>query len=779
MKNKKLYLVVLISVLSFLSFPIVRKSYFTAPINIQEQGREDLLEDEQTLPSAPLTPKNAYAIVVGISDYPGSSNDLSYCDDDAQMVYSMLIDEFNFKTENVHYLLDSAASKNAISNAFDQIASEITSDDIFFFYYSGHGGASTENDGIHSYSIDSPHDYPNNYDNTWSIFHSDAAYMRVHFDQFALEYDYDWVFLGDTDLLSGWYYEAYTGHSSGFWSGWIPLLSDNSIYIRMWTDGSVTDWGFSIDQYEVEIYNGTHFLCSYDSIPYTPQNFYIDSLLDSKLDNINCDERYIILDACNTGGMIPEVQEIGRYIMTACSDTESSLEADPLEHGVFTNYFLESFDNAADTNGDGVRSMEECYSYTYSNTVSYSGSLGYTHHPQEYDGIVGDSVLYPALGNVSLTPTLNILNYSFDLHGTGLIEELAVVVCNISTNYLVEIEDLTLTPASNTGFGSYSGAIELTGTNGFTGYGVLAKIKGNDVIYLNYSISSDIDSDSLDDVLEIFIGLNVSLADTDSDGLDDGVEYYGVTDPLDPDTDDDGLSDGAEVLIYFTDPIKQDTDGDGYSDGVEVAWGTDPLDPKNSLNTIFLNIAGIILLAVSGVYVTLNQVKSKKAKKIKLPKKKAFDFNNAETYNALKREKKFKPKPVQRPYYQKPYSSYTPQVPTNIPTDINQIRNIIQYQLPPPKNRFSSDGQKAWTIGELSFTMLNQGKFEDAVKYMIYSLILGVPEPLNSRLKNILLDTLDKVSNQNKPTTLLKTCPQCGTINKPNHKFCTNCGRLL
>jgi len=238
--------------------------------------------------------------------------------------------------------------------------------------------------------------------------------MRVHFDHFDLEYDYDWVYLGDSDLADGWYYEGYSGYSTGFWSGWIPLLSDNRIYIRMITDSSITEWGFSIDQFEVEIYDGTHFLCSYDSIPSNPGNYYLDSLLNSKLDNINCDERFVILDACNTGGMIPEVQQIGRYIMTACSEEESSLESPSLQHGVFTNYFLESFDNAADSNGDGVRSMEECYSYIYSNTVSYSESMGYTHHPQEYDGISGEVVLSTSFGTISLVPTGNTLSYSFD-----------------------------------------------------------------------------------------------------------------------------------------------------------------------------------------------------------------------------------------------------------------------------------------------------------------------------------------------------------------------------
>jgi hypothetical protein len=50
--------------------------YQKEPINYEE------LNFDSPQLSAPLTAKNAYAIVVGISDYPGTSADLSYCDDE-------------------------------------------------------------------------------------------------------------------------------------------------------------------------------------------------------------------------------------------------------------------------------------------------------------------------------------------------------------------------------------------------------------------------------------------------------------------------------------------------------------------------------------------------------------------------------------------------------------------------------------------------------------------------------------------------------------------------
>ncbi|MHA1241664.1 MAG: caspase family protein [Promethearchaeota archaeon] len=540
------------------------------------------INSESAKSSTPLDSKEAYAIVVGISDYPGSTSDLSYCDDDSQDIYSMLINDFNFKTENVYYLQDSVASKAAISDAFDQIASKIDDNDIFFFYYSGHGGAGTSSTGSQSYSIDSPHPYSNNMDRYWNIYRSGAAYMRVHFDHFDVEYDYDYVFLGDTDLLppNFLYYEGYTGYSSGFWSGWIPLLSDNKLYINLYTDYSITEWGFSIDSYEAELYDGTHFLCSYDSIPSTPSNYYMDDLLDSKLDLLNCDEKYIVLDACNTGGMIPEIQEIGRSIMTACQADEFSLESSSLQHGVFTNFFLESFNSATDSNSDGVISMEESFSYTSSNTISYSGGLGYTHHPQQYDGISGESVLTTAFGSLSLIQTGNSLSYSFHMYGTGLIEHLRIAACNISQTITYAVEDLTANPASSTGFGYYSGTLQLNGDAEITDYGIFARVNGSEVLFLNQTVSSDTDSDTIDDIIEIMFGMNISDTDSDSDGIDDIIEFYGATDPSSNDTDNDGLMDGDEIYIYFTDPTNPDVDNDLLSDGDEVLIHfTNPFDP--------------------------------------------------------------------------------------------------------------------------------------------------------------------------------------------------------
>jgi len=568
--------------------------------------------------SSSLNPKTGYAIVIGISDYPGSSYDLSYCDDDAQGVYSMLINDYNFEPSNIIYLQDSAANKDAISDAFDFIATQADSNDIFFFYYSGHGGTDTTTTQ-YSTSISSPHPYPNYYDHYWSIYNPDAISMRVHFSRLETESGYDYVFVGDSDLQSGYYYYYYTGnYPSGRWSGWVPVLSDKRIWINLYTDYSITAWGFNIDYYEVERSDGTHYLYPYDAIS-NPSQQYFDYLLDSKLDSIACAEKYVICDSCFSGGMIPESQSSGRYMMMACLDDEMSLEDPTFHHGVFSYYFLRSLDYASDSDGDGVISMEECYDYSYSYTVSRSSSLGYTHHPQEYDGIAGASVLYPSLGSISFVPSSNQLGYSFNLYGNGEIQNISLVIANVNiSNFTFQVSDLSLNSPTETGFGYYEGLISLNGVTSINNYGIIVQIQGNRLITLENIQTTDFDNDSIDDITEILYGLDPRTSDTDSDGLDDILEFYGITDPLNNDTDgdlmldgyeyynnlnntmndaaddydndgltnleefqigtsannndtdNDGLLDGLEINIYPTDVFDPDTDDDGLLDGLEI-----------------------------------------------------------------------------------------------------------------------------------------------------------------------------------------------------------------
>jgi hypothetical protein len=76
-----------------------------------------------------------YALVIGISDYAGTSSDLQYCDDDAIDWKARLQAEGYTVTS----LLDLNATKTAIENAINTLASQSIAGNEIAFIYSGHG----------------------------------------------------------------------------------------------------------------------------------------------------------------------------------------------------------------------------------------------------------------------------------------------------------------------------------------------------------------------------------------------------------------------------------------------------------------------------------------------------------------------------------------------------------------------------------------------------------------------------------------------------------------
>ncbi|MDH7507206.1 MAG: caspase family protein [Candidatus Thermoplasmatota archaeon] len=80
-------------------------------------------------------PVNKYALVIGISDYVGTVNDLEYCDDDA-------VDWKNFLEDqgySVTILTDSQATASNIDAAVDALLASEDGNDYVVFTYSGHG----------------------------------------------------------------------------------------------------------------------------------------------------------------------------------------------------------------------------------------------------------------------------------------------------------------------------------------------------------------------------------------------------------------------------------------------------------------------------------------------------------------------------------------------------------------------------------------------------------------------------------------------------------------
>ncbi len=84
---------------------------------------------------------NRYAIIIGISDYAGTINDLQYCDDDAQGFRTVLL-SYGWKAKQITLLIDEDATRDAVLNAIATVSASAESDDAVVFFYSGHGSVS-------------------------------------------------------------------------------------------------------------------------------------------------------------------------------------------------------------------------------------------------------------------------------------------------------------------------------------------------------------------------------------------------------------------------------------------------------------------------------------------------------------------------------------------------------------------------------------------------------------------------------------------------------------
>jgi len=82
-----------------------------------------------------------YILAVGINQYKNSKLNLNYARPDAES-FSKLMDDKStqlFKNVALHTLYDHDATRQKILNTLDELAGKISQEDVFIFYYAGHG----------------------------------------------------------------------------------------------------------------------------------------------------------------------------------------------------------------------------------------------------------------------------------------------------------------------------------------------------------------------------------------------------------------------------------------------------------------------------------------------------------------------------------------------------------------------------------------------------------------------------------------------------------------
>ena len=93
------------------------------------------------------------------------------------------------------------------------------------------------------YVVDSPHDYPNNYDNTWTISKPGASKMKIYFSAMETESKYDFLYIYDKNnsLIA-----KYDGNKGAFWT---DEIAGDEVKITLKSDYSVAKYGFQIAKY--------------------------------------------------------------------------------------------------------------------------------------------------------------------------------------------------------------------------------------------------------------------------------------------------------------------------------------------------------------------------------------------------------------------------------------------------------------------------------------------------------------------------------------------------
>ena len=101
------------------------------------------------------------------------------------------------------------------------------------------GGSSAPEWRYETQTIQSPHPYSNNTNNTKSYTKSGAQRVAMYFERFELEANYDYVYVKDQ---SGATKATYTGTRDAFWA----IVDGPKISANLVTDGSVTGWGYRV-----------------------------------------------------------------------------------------------------------------------------------------------------------------------------------------------------------------------------------------------------------------------------------------------------------------------------------------------------------------------------------------------------------------------------------------------------------------------------------------------------------------------------------------------------
>ncbi|MBI5501331.1 MAG: pre-peptidase C-terminal domain-containing protein [Deltaproteobacteria bacterium] len=102
----------------------------------------------------PSQDREFFGVFVGISDYPGSGNDLPLCREDAEKLAQTFKGIGLMDDSHIDLITDSRATEANVRSAMRRMAGRVGPDDVFVFFYSGHGGQSDPDPERHDDEVD-------------------------------------------------------------------------------------------------------------------------------------------------------------------------------------------------------------------------------------------------------------------------------------------------------------------------------------------------------------------------------------------------------------------------------------------------------------------------------------------------------------------------------------------------------------------------------------------------------------------------------------------------
>ncbi|MFN2571158.1 MAG: caspase domain-containing protein [Gemmatimonadales bacterium] len=116
-----------------------QSAYGSYTISARSMGSVSALDWSRLYPGGG-DPDERYALLVGVSDYPGRLLDLNGSTlNDVELMKSVLVDKYGFNPSNILVLRDVEGNREQIIQAFQRHLGQAGPNGLAVFYYSGHG----------------------------------------------------------------------------------------------------------------------------------------------------------------------------------------------------------------------------------------------------------------------------------------------------------------------------------------------------------------------------------------------------------------------------------------------------------------------------------------------------------------------------------------------------------------------------------------------------------------------------------------------------------------